>query len=281
MRILNFSPVDPNMGATRTYEHFYKFLGAAPHRLGLVARMYSDQTLLFLTEALANVYYTGDGKKMNRFQNINNMMFEWELETNFIKRVPFAAVPVDDGAEGTEITMAFTENYYQKYDIFVIEDSRQQCQVVSRPVRKGDAYFEVQVRLIDNDFNSVLDANACHKGSLTHFISNAHPELSEEGYVKYQSNLEKHRNYITTFRNDVTFSSLYAIQEEMFTTVKDDKRGLEKHLILNKAEKDLFDNFMYSRSTGLLLNKSNVDANGRPTIQDPDTNRPRHYKLVA
>lgn len=190
MRILNFSPVDPNMGATRTYEHFYKFLGAAPHRLGLVARMYSDQTLLFLTEALANVYYTGDDKKMNRFQNINNMMFEWELETNFIKRVPFAAVPVDDGAEGTEITMAFTENYYQKYDIFVIEDSRQQCQVVSRPVRKGDAYFEVQVRLIDNDFNSVLDANACHKGSLTHFISNAHPELSEEGwfYIALLSN---------------------------------------------------------------------------------------------
>lgn len=55
----------------------------------------------------------------------------------------------------------------------------------------------------------------------------------------------------------------------MFTTIKDDKKGKEKHLILNKAEKTLFDNFMYSRSTGLLLNKGNVDASGRPTIVDP------------
>lgn len=181
MRILNFSPVDPEMGKTRTYEHFYKFLGDRPHRLGLVARMYEDHTLLFLTEALSNVFYT-DGAKKNRFQDINAMSFEWDLETSFIKRVPFAATPTDLGEEGMEITMAFTENYYQKYDIFVIEESRQQCQVVSRPIRKSDGYFEVQVRLIDNDFNSVLDTSACQKGALTHFISNAHPELSEEGW---------------------------------------------------------------------------------------------------
>lgn len=180
MRILNFTSVDPNMSAARTYEHFYKFLGDKPQALGLVARMYEDHTLLFLTEALSNVFRL-DKDKSNKFQNINSMMFEWELSTNFIKRVPFAATPTDDGAEGTEITMAFTENYYQKYDIFVIEGSRQQCQVVSRPIRKSDKYFEVQVRLIDNDFSSVLDLSACHKGALTHFISNAHPELSEEG----------------------------------------------------------------------------------------------------
>lgn len=100
-------------------------------------------------------------------------------------------------------------------------------------------------------------------------------------YVKYFNNIERHRGYITTFRNDVTFSSLYAIQEEMFTTIKDDKKGREKHLKLNKAEKDLFDNFMYSRSTGLLLNKCNVDVNGRPTIQDPDTNRPKQIQPVT
>lgn len=61
-----------------------------------------------------------------------------EVETNYIKRVEFADVPVGNGANGTEITMAFKERYYEKYDIFKIDKTMQQCQVVSRPVRKAD-----------------------------------------------------------------------------------------------------------------------------------------------
>jgi hypothetical protein len=43
----------------------------------------------------------------------------------YIKRIEFAAVPVGDGAGGTEITMAFRERYYEKYDTFKIENSGQ------------------------------------------------------------------------------------------------------------------------------------------------------------
>ena len=60
----------------------------------------------------------------------------WNLETNYIKRIEFAAVPEGDGAGGTEIIMAFRERYYEKYDTFKIENSGQQCMVVSRP--QGD-----------------------------------------------------------------------------------------------------------------------------------------------
>ena len=72
----------------------------------------------------------------------------------------------------------------------------QQCFVVSRPVRKADNYWEVEVRLIDNDYNSVLDLDGCQIGDTTRFQSNAMPEAHEEGYVKYQSNVEKHRGLI-------------------------------------------------------------------------------------
>ena len=92
--------------------------------------------------------------------------------------------------------MAFKENYYQKYDIFKIDKTMQQCFVVSRPVRKADNYWEVEVRLIDNDYNSVLDLDGCQIGDTTRFQSNAMPEAHEEGYVKYQSNVEKHRGLI-------------------------------------------------------------------------------------
>ena len=72
----------------------------------------------------------------------------------------------------------------------------QQCFVVSRPVRKADNYWEVEVRLIDNDYNSVLDLDGSQIGDTTRFQSNAMPEAHEEGYVKYQSNVEKHRGLI-------------------------------------------------------------------------------------
>lgn len=69
--------------------------------------------------------------------------------------------------------MAFKERYYEKYDIFKIDETGQQCFVVSRPVRKADDYWEVTVRLIDNDYKSVLDLSGCQIGMTTRFQSNA------------------------------------------------------------------------------------------------------------
>lgn len=102
-------------------------------------------------------------------------------------------------------------------------------------------------------------------------------------YSKFQSSYEKHRNYLTFFRHDASWSSLYALQENVFMSIADDKdktksEGVYKML---KKEKELLDTFMYSVNTGLLLNKGNVDINGRATIQDPDTNRPIDFQLLA
>lgn len=112
----------------------------------------------------------------------------------FIKKVEFAAVPVGDGLAGSEIKMYFKERYYEKFDTFKIDGSRQQCIVKAVPVRKADNYWEYIVQLIDADYSSILDVTQCQVGMTTRFLSNIMPELHEEGYTKYQSNLEKHRN---------------------------------------------------------------------------------------
>lgn len=177
---------------------------------------------------------------------------------------------------GSEITMAFRENYYQKYDIFRIDKTLQQCQVVSRPIRRNDNYWEVQVRLIDNNYDSLLDLDGCQVGDTTTFQSVAQPEMSEEGYSKFQSQTEIHRNYMTTFRCDASWSSLYAIQEKVFMSIVDDKDKSKTEGVYQmlKKEKELLDTFMYAMNTGLAFNKTNVDVNGKPTIFDPETNRP-------
>lgn len=271
MIVAKFVSSRATMGDTRTYEDFYKFLGAKPHKLGVLSRLYPELTASYLTESLRNIFYQ-DNKSSNKYQSIDSMFFEWEVETNYIKRVEFAAVPEGDGADGTEITFAFKERYYDKYDIFKIDETMQQVIVVSRPIRKADNYWEVQGRLIDNDYSSVLDLSGCQVGMTTRFQSNAVPELHEEGTVKYQSNIERHRNYITTHRVDDSYSALYAAHENMFISIAEGKNQgdlSETIYKMDKKEKTLLDNFLYVRNSGLLFNKTNVDANGKPTIVDP------------
>ena len=168
---------------TKTYEDWSKYLGSKPHRIGVVARMYTDNTLNFITDGLRNIFYKDE--KADQFQLSSSLLFEWIVETNNIKKVEFAEVPTETGENGAEITMAFRENYYQKYDIFRIDKTKQQCQVVSRPIRKREDYWEVQVRLIDNDYDTILDTDGCQVGDTTTFQSVAMPELSEEGYSKF------------------------------------------------------------------------------------------------
>lgn len=275
MKVFDMTTVRPSMGTTKTYEDFTNFLGRAPHRLGIVSRMYPDLTASYLTESLMNIMV--NQTSANKFQSIDALVFEWELEIDYIKRVEFVDVPVGTGANGSDITMAFKERYYEKYDTFRIEGSRQTAIVLHAPIRKHDTYWQVIVRLIDNDFSTILDASACQPGMTTRFITNYHPELSEEGYTKYQSNIERHRNHISTHRNDISFSSLFALTEEVFIDLGKNKgKGTSTETLykMKKKEYELLENFLYVRNNGLLFGKSNVDKNGRPTISDPDTNRP-------
>ena len=91
-------------------------------------------------------------------------------------------------------------------------------------------------------------------GMTTRFQSVAMPELHEQGYTKYQSNIEKHRNYITTHRVDDSYSALYAAHEDVFVSIAEGKSKdslSESVYKMNKKEKDLLENFLYVRNNGL------------------------------
>lgn len=269
-----------NQGETRTYENFLKMLGAKPKNLGLLSRMYPQCTATYYTEALGNIFYN-NAKKANKFQSIDSYMIEWQLDVNEIKRVPLAAMPEGDGADGTEITFYFPYRYYEKYDIFKVEDTRQQFIVVSHPVKKGSNLWMVSARLVTEDYNTLLDLSGTHAGSLTVFQSNAVPEMSEEGYVKNQSNIQKIRNYLTTFRNDIDYSSKFELLEDKFIKIAKGDNNVTYYQ-LDTKEKQLLDNFMLARGKGLLLNRSNIDPRtGKPNIVDPVSGRPQSYACAA
>lgn len=157
------------------------------------------------------------------------------------------------------------------------EPTRQQFIVVARPVRKSDNFWVVTCRLVDNSYDSQIDEAEFNIGDKTRFQSVAMPELHEEGYVKYQSNIERHRNYISTHRCDDSYSALYAAHEDQFIAIGEGKnQGDYSETIykMTKKEKNLLENFLWVRNNGLLFNKCNVDENGKATICDPDTGRP-------
>ena len=110
MVIANYVSVKPELAHSRTYEDFYKLLGTRPKMMGVMARMSPHNTATFLTEALMNIYY--NQKTANKFQPINSLMIEWEIDVEFIKRVEFAATPATNGAGGADIIMYFKERYY-------------------------------------------------------------------------------------------------------------------------------------------------------------------------
>lgn len=271
MVVASYVNVKPELAHSRTYEDFYKLLGTRPKMMGVMARMFPNNTSTWLTEGLMNIYY--NQKSASKFQPINSMEINWNIEVDFVKRIEFAAVPSSDGAGGTDITMYFKERYLERYDTFIIDESRQQCIVKSVPQRKFDDFWEYNVQLIDSDYSSILDLEACQPGMTVRFLSNIVPEYHEEGYSKYQSNIERHRQWITEHRNDISYSSRYAQMENQFIKIASGEGAgelKEKIFKLNKMEKDLFDNFQIAKNNHNLLGKTTMDVNGKSTVVTED-----------
>ena len=179
MLVANITSKIPTMGNTKTYEDWSTYLGAKPHRFGVVARLYPQNTINFITDGMRNIFY--NDANVGKYQTINSLFFEWEIDNGEVKKIEFAEKPTELGENGNEITMAFKENYYQKYDIFRVDETRQQFQVISRPIRKADNYWVVTVRLVDNNYDTQLDPDGCQPGMTTTWQSTANVELSEEG----------------------------------------------------------------------------------------------------
>ena len=84
-------------------------------------------------------------------------------------------------------------------------------------------------------------------------------------------------------RVDVSYSAQFAALENVFIQIAEgkDKKSLVPTIYkMDKKEKQLLDSFLTVRNNGNLFNRTNVDKNGKSTIQDPDTGRPANYTLT-
>ena len=163
---------DNNM-STRTAEDFFKFLGQKPERLGIISSLYDQYTATYLTEALMNSF-AGSNKPAG-FTSIPSFVVEWSIKVSKIKRLRLLAPTEGDGKYAGDVKFYFDENYYQKYDTFIIERTRQQFIVLNRPQRLRDKCWLIIAKILDDDYDSeVLGGPTA--GDTTRWISNNHPE---------------------------------------------------------------------------------------------------------
>lgn len=148
--------------------------------------------------------------------------------------------------------------------------------VMSVPVRKADNLWEYTVKLVDSDYSATLDLSACQPGMKTRFLSNIQPEFHDNGYLKYTSNVERHRTWITEHRVDGSMSSRYEALEDQFIKIADgDTSGKPKEKIykLSALEKDVYENYKQVKNQALLWQKTTMDPNGKAMLYTDD-NRP-------
>jgi len=266
MRIIDTQTALKNMGSTKTAQNWGRYIGEKPERLGLVATMYPDNTLLNLVDSIRNVYTAG--QKGKDYSTVRSTMVEWNIDVNFIKKVYFATTNNGAGFTGLgEVTLYFTEKYFDQYDVFTISSGKQNFLVMDAPQRLANDKWAYKVRLNSHSMTETVASDLIVAGdSFAVYSHNTQPELSDEGYVKFQGTSETHRNHMTFIRHSTSWSTLYANLEPSYMEHAT-KEGLE-YFKYQKKEKDVVDQFMASRESAGMFGTTNFDVNGKCMLQD-------------
>jgi hypothetical protein len=266
MKIVDRNTVVQHLGDTKTVQNFGALLGAKPHKLGTVVTMYKNLALSTLTDALKNVYYNPK-KDAGSYAPINSMVIEWTIDVNFIKKVKIVGSISGAGANKNVESIILAEKYYDKNDTFTLEN-KQQLFVVAPPKKLAQSRWEYKVVLVGNDYTKTINTAYAAAGKDTRYRSNYHPELSERGYSKFISNTETHRNYLSRQRASVSWSSDFALAEEIYLQMGKNEKEVASYAKMNKKEKECLDTFLISREQNCLFSETNYDVNGRCLDQD-------------
>lgn len=264
MRVIQKQSLPSHAGDTRSIANLGTFLGKQPEKLGTVVKMFPRLSLSFLTEALGHVYKNGKTGK-NKFQSINSMAVEWQIDVNFIKEVKITGAASSFSPVTKTFEIDLEEKYYDPNDSFQLEN-RQIALVLRKPKKVAANRWKHVCVLMGNDPGRAIVGNAGAAGKKTRYHSNFHPELSERGYTKFISSTEVHRNHLSIHRASVEKTNAFALQEYKY--IEAGSKGKETYYKMEKAEDSCLKHYLESRERALLSSESNYDINGKCQVQD-------------
>lgn len=272
MRYVSYDTVKQNMGnAARSVQDFGAFLGRSPYSLGIAAQLFKKNTSTMLLDSLMNIHQLP--KNRDKYKPISDMAFEWGVDTEKIKQVKIVADVTTDGTNGTDVVIRLAERYFNPNETFRIEGSRDTLFVTMVPRRISINDWEYVCRAVVSDISRGINLGYAKKGNTVRFLGNHHPEGSDHGYSKFQSNIERHRNYLTLHRVGHSTTGQYALQETKFIEMAGKGKNGNQELVyykLESADKMCLEQFYEIRNNHLLFGKSNHDEKGRCLLQEAD-----------
>ncbi len=266
MRKLNRNVNLENMGNTLTIQHVGEYLGENKERLGTLATLWPEHVITAMTDTLANVFY-GESKTRRGFNPVKKHIIEWEIEVNEIPKVYFSQAPTVVNGSNLEVFTVYTDRkYYDPNDVMGLENG-QMLRVISPVRRINNNVWANRVQLVADSLGTTVNTAFLAPTRSSIYRSNYQPELAQRGYVKFMSDTQTHRNYMSKHYHSISWSSEYAQQEDVFLEhgKKDNQSVLLK---LKKKELMVYENFMYTRESHLIFGQSNFDINGKCLHQD-------------
>lgn len=257
-----------NSRKTATARDLDTMFNSAPNLAAKTIRLFPQYSLSMLTEGLGEVY---DVKtRQDNFTGINQMGYKWKLRGNNSIKVKFAQTlsGANIGLNKTVFTICLESDFYNPYDILRLEDHTQLF-VVSGPEEVGPNEYEYSVKINSNNPSDVINTDYTTQGKETGYLYNAHPELSERGYMSSLRQGEDWINYLTRIRHSYSVSGDAASTKYLLEDVVNMKGKLVKNqYITDQLFMDAMAKFHFSKEMNMIYGRTSMDANGKCYLQD-------------
>lgn len=234
-----------------------------------IFRLYPQYSLTAIIEGLG--YVKGIDGISKSGQSINGCYLEWELigENNMAVNVATGGATGVVGANFTTFNLCLESNFFNQNDVAKTENG-QLLFFESNAIPQPSGKYLYEVSLFTSNPAETIDASVWLNNTRRIAYSyNAHSELNDNGYIKSRRVTEVHREYVTTFRHDMTISGHANMTQYQ---IVDDKSGLS--FFISHAEKMLYEMVALTKERILLEGRSTVDSNGIPRKIDKRTKLP-------
>lgn len=251
-------------GGLRTIAKFGPLMGEKPHIIHNMGEMYPDLTLENIIGTTNSIF---SGKtKSDTYKQVKSKQLGWSVKIRQVKKTYFTGtdtVQASATSNRQPFEVTFESLYFNPDEVIDLQNGQKLfIRSEGRPVAEG---YRFTVVLDTPDREEELDTRYISGSTFYAMYSyNKHAEISERGYTRKHGQRQSFRQYMTTIRHSQDMSMDYAFKEKHYIedTNKKDQNGFTPVMEINGLEKEVIDNYKWSRENANLTGVANYDVNG-------------------
>lgn len=261
-----------NTRKTQTHNDLIRMFTPAPNMAAKTIRLFPQYSISMLTEGLGEIY---DVKtKTDRYTPVNDTGYKWKLKGNNSMKVKIASTYTPaafSGANGIPFVLCLENDNFNPNDIIRVPVGSTYALlfVTGTPENVGPNQYNYIVKLVSRNKSEAIPQSALLPGKEVSYSYNAHPELSERGYLTSRRQMEEHVNYLTRIRHSFSVSGDAAATKYLIEDIVNmDGKKVVNNYITDQLFMDAMESFHFSKEMSLIYGKSTMDPSGKCFLQD-------------